>query len=153
MSETEDSRATNEGAAFVAERFARIREAVGRIVVGQEEALRQTFVTLLVGGLDRGLDWSAHRAAFRQWAPHAIIGIPDSGPHILSMLSAGPEGDRLQAKGGLHRAEDLAQAVKLASDITPEGGIVLLSPGAPSFPVFRDYAERAAAFAKAAGLQ
>jgi len=37
-------------AAFVAGRWEAIREAVGRIVVGQEEVLRQVFITLLVGG-------------------------------------------------------------------------------------------------------
>jgi MoxR-like ATPase len=36
--------------AFVAERFAKLREAVGRVVIGQDEVLRQFFVTLLVGG-------------------------------------------------------------------------------------------------------
>jgi MoxR-like ATPase len=37
-------------AAFVAERYAAIRSAVGRIVIGQDVVLRQLFVTLLVGG-------------------------------------------------------------------------------------------------------
>ncbi len=35
---------------FVAVRFERLREAVGGIVVGQDDVLRQIFVTLLVGG-------------------------------------------------------------------------------------------------------
>ena len=37
-------------AAFVAERYAALGEAVGQIVIGQQVALRQIFVTLLVGG-------------------------------------------------------------------------------------------------------
>jgi len=37
-------------ATFVAERWEAIRESVGRIVVGQEQVLRQIFITLLVGG-------------------------------------------------------------------------------------------------------
>ena len=37
-------------AAFVAERYQALGEATGQIVVGQETALRQIFVTLLVGG-------------------------------------------------------------------------------------------------------
>jgi MoxR-like ATPase len=35
---------------FVAERFAALREAVGGVVIGQHDALRQIFITLLVGG-------------------------------------------------------------------------------------------------------
>ncbi len=35
---------------FVAARFERLREAVGGVVVGQDDVLRQIFVTLLVGG-------------------------------------------------------------------------------------------------------
>ena len=35
---------------LVAERFAALREAVGRVVIGQQDALRQIFITLLVGG-------------------------------------------------------------------------------------------------------
>ncbi len=34
----------------VAERFVALREAVGRVVIGQHDALRQIFITLLVGG-------------------------------------------------------------------------------------------------------
>jgi MoxR-like ATPase len=37
-------------AAFVAERYEALRQAVGQVVIGQEVALRQIFVTLMVGG-------------------------------------------------------------------------------------------------------
>jgi MoxR-like ATPase len=40
----------NENVTFVNERYEALREAVGRVVIGQDEALRQVFVTLLVGG-------------------------------------------------------------------------------------------------------
>ncbi len=45
MSETEST-----DAMFVAERYEVLRGAVGKIVIGQDDALRQIFVTLLVGG-------------------------------------------------------------------------------------------------------
>jgi len=44
------SQAESTDAVFVAERYEALRGAVGKIVIGQDEALRQIFVTLLVGG-------------------------------------------------------------------------------------------------------
>ena len=40
----------------------------------------------------------------------------------------------------------------VALDRTPLGGVVLLSPAAPSFGAFRDYQARSAAFRRLAGL-
>jgi MoxR-like ATPase len=44
------SGAESTDATFVAERYEALRGAVGQIVIGQDDALRQIFVTLLVGG-------------------------------------------------------------------------------------------------------
>jgi UDP-N-acetylmuramoylalanine--D-glutamate ligase len=103
-------------------------------------------VTVLVGGMDRGLDWSEHAEAFRAAGPHAIVAMPDSGPAVLQAL----ESRGVAPPAGLHEAKDMADAVSRALELTPAGGAVLLSPGAPSFPRYADYRERAAAFASAA---
>ncbi|MEM1412315.1 MAG: Mur ligase family protein [Pseudomonadota bacterium] len=105
-------------------------------------------VTVLVGGLDRGIDWSVHIDLLRRAAPHTLIGLPDSGSRLIRVLEAAG----LRPPGGMHVARDMREAVDLALCKTPRGGTVLLSPGAPSFPVYRDYRERAQAFAQAAGL-
>ena len=47
-------------------------------------------------------------------------------------------------------APSLEAAVETAFDWAPAGGVVLLSPAAPSFGRFGDYRERSAAFAEAA---
>ncbi len=106
------------------------------------QALEGEPVTVLVGGLDRGLDWAQHAVAFRAAAPHALVGLPDSGPAILDAL----RGAGLSPPGGVHLAADMPSAVRQAQRVTPPGGVVLLSPGAPSFPHYSDYAARAAAF-------
>jgi UDP-N-acetylmuramoylalanine--D-glutamate ligase len=100
-------------------------------------------VTLIVGGLDRGLDWGPYMPAFAARPPFAVIGVPDNGPRIVASLRAAG----ISPPAGLHEAADLAAAVVLATGITPPGAVVLLSPGAPSFPRFRDYRDRGRQFA------
>jgi len=47
---------------------------------------------------------------------------------------------------------DLASAMAKAKTHTPRGGVIRLSPGAPSFDQFKDYAERGRRFAELAGF-
>lgn len=106
-------------------------------------------VVLLLGGLDRGLGWHQFAKEVGQHLPHVIITMPDNGPMILAALKkAGVE-----PPGGLHEAQDLQHAVQLAQKYVPEDGCVLLSPGAPSFPHFRDYEDRGKQFARFAGVE
>jgi UDP-N-acetylmuramoylalanine--D-glutamate ligase len=98
-------------------------------------------LTVLVGGTDRGLDYSPLRT-FLQDRQLTVIGIPDSGPRILDAL-AGLPGVRTE------NADDLPAAVALARDVTPTGGVVLLSPAAPSYGRYRNFEHRSEAFAEA----
>jgi len=112
------------------------------------EALAGQSITLIVGGLDRGLDWSPYMNAIKTCPAHAVIAIPENGARILDTMRNAD----LQPKAGLHQAAGLAEAVKLAQRITPAEGTVLLSPGAPSFPQFRDYRDRGKQFANLCGF-
>jgi UDP-N-acetylmuramoylalanine--D-glutamate ligase len=112
------------------------------------EAFSGQIVTLLVGGLDRGLDWTPYMGKIRAELPHAIIGIPDNGPRIIREIQRA----NISPEGGLHETQDLEEAVTLAQKLTPSGGIVLLSPGAPSFPRFDDYSDRGRQFTQLCGF-
>jgi UDP-N-acetylmuramoylalanine--D-glutamate ligase len=98
-------------------------------------------LTVLVGGTDRGLDYAPLRHHLQD-RELRVIGLPDSGPRILAEL-AGLPGVRTE------NAEDLPAAVRLARKLTPAGGVVLLSPAAPSYGRFRNFEHRSEVFVQA----
>jgi len=110
------------------------------------ESLHDRQVTVIVGGHDRGLDWTPFVDAVRSRAALRIVAQGANGPRIAAALRAAksdvPLGD----------VDHLADAIEMARTITPQGGTVLLSPGAPSFDQFHDYAERGRRFAALAGF-
>lgn len=103
-------------------------------------------VTVIVGGHDRGLDWSEFVEAVSDQAGLAIVAQGANGPRIAEALG------EAQAVGEVVLVEALAEAVERARALTPAGGVVLMSPGAPSFDQFHDYAERGRRFAELAGF-
>jgi len=105
-------------------------------------------LVLLLGGMDRGLDWSGFAIDLEKQTPYAIITLPDSGKQIYGCLKdAG-----VVPEGGLHAVASLLEAVELAERLVPEKGHILLSPGAPSFPQFRDYEDRGEKFTSYSGF-
>ncbi len=103
-------------------------------------------VTLILGGHDRGLDWSGFARVLGHSPPHAVVVQGASGPRVVRALRDGKVACPVRDCG------DLAAAIMLAKTITPSDGVVLLSPGAPSFDQFRDYTERGRVFADLAGF-
>jgi UDP-N-acetylmuramoylalanine--D-glutamate ligase len=124
-------------------------------------------VALLVGGHDRGIDYGPLADGLvGRAAPTLVLTLPASGPrlhaaidHALRHALGGAPADRTLpdvavALGGagdltVVDADDVQTATRLGFDWARPDGVVLLSPAAPSFGQFRDYAERAAAFAEA----
>ena len=105
-------------------------------------------VAIIVGGYDRGLDWQVFADRMLQSAPIAVITTGQNGARINELLKpiAGA------GKFVLEDAENMQQAVTKASAAVGDKGVVLLSPGAPSFPVYTDYAARGRHFAQVAGF-
>ena len=103
-------------------------------------------VTVIVGGHDRGLDWAPFVNAVAGRKALRIITQGANGPRIAAALRAA------KSEVPLGDVDRFADAVEMAHTITPPNGVVLLSPGAPSFDQFHDYAERGKRFAELAGF-
>ncbi|HWU76920.1 MAG TPA: UDP-N-acetylmuramoyl-L-alanine--D-glutamate ligase [Rhodanobacter sp.] len=110
------------------------------------ESLHGRTVTVLVGGHDRGLDWTPFVEAMRNAPAHAIVCMGSNGGRIETALRAAGVACSVVLVG------DLASAVEAARARTPARGVILLSPGAPSFDQFKDYAERGCRFSALAGF-
>lgn len=113
------------------------------------DVFRDRPVAILLGGHDRGLEWHAFLDAIRRDPPHAVVTMGQTGPRIFEQVAP----IAAQTRITLHAAADMSQAVAFARDALPDtGGVVLLSPGAPSFGVYKDYVARGRDFARVAGF-
>ncbi|HEU0305947.1 MAG TPA: UDP-N-acetylmuramoyl-L-alanine--D-glutamate ligase, partial [Lysobacter sp.] len=97
---------------------------------------------------DRGLPWDEFAAAMRTSAPLAVITMGQNGPRIFDLLKPVAH----EAGIALAAAADLADAMQQAKAALAGEGVVLLSPGAPSFGAYRDYVARGRHFAELAGF-
>jgi UDP-N-acetylmuramoylalanine--D-glutamate ligase len=104
------------------------------------------------------VDWSDFAEAMRGAAsasvvpaapiPRVIVTLGQNGPKIHALLA----GIADAAGFALAQAADLPAAVAEARRLLGGDGVVLLSPGAPSFGAYRDYTERGRHFAALAGF-
>ena len=112
------------------------------------ECFRGKPTAVLVGGHDRGVDWTAFAEAMRIDPPAAVVTMGENGPRIHALLApvAAAGSFKLEAAGNLD------EAMTKARDLLGGQGIILLSPGAPSFGPYRDYVARGRHFAALAGF-
>lgn len=105
-------------------------------------------IALLVGGHDRGVDWSDFAAHMRHDAPATLITMGANGPRIHALLAPVAQ----EARFTLIGVETLPEAMTAARGALGGEGVVLLSPGAPSFGQYKDYVARGRHFAELAGF-
>ncbi|MEO8809159.1 MAG: UDP-N-acetylmuramoyl-L-alanine--D-glutamate ligase [Rhodanobacter sp.] len=117
-----------------------------RATLAALESLHGRAVTVLVGGYDRGLDWTPFVETVRLAPPNAIVCMGSNGPRIAAALRAAG------LSCPLPLVDNLAAAVAESKSHTPPAGVILLSPGAPSFDQFSDYADRGRQFCALAGF-
>ncbi|HZU89399.1 MAG TPA: UDP-N-acetylmuramoyl-L-alanine--D-glutamate ligase [Stellaceae bacterium] len=104
-------------------------------------------ITLILGGYDRGIAYDKLVAALAGGAARAVVCLGDSGARIHKALR------RRRAFGaGLCLVASMTEAVAAARRLTPPGGVVLLSPAAPSYGQYRDFVARGRDFAAKVGL-
>ena len=112
-------------------------------VLAALDALASRPVTLIAGGQDRGLDYTGLAAALAvRGDTVTLVTVPDTGARLAA--------DVRRVAGGaavtVHETASLDEAVATAIAGAVPGGVVLLSPGAPSYNRFRNYEELAARF-------
>ena len=109
------------------------------------EALGDGLVTLIVGGKDRRADWSEVIDWCGRKGLQGLVTLPDNGGLISEAF------ERALGKGAVPQfpANDMETAVRQARSVSQSGSVVLLSPGAPSFPHFRDFEDRGHQFTNA----
>lgn len=108
-------------------------------------------ITILLGGFDRGLNVDDLARYVVENNINAVITMPDNGPRIYDTIEKEMQGKSTSLK--LISAEDLKDAVAKAKEVTSKDGIILLSPGAPSYGKFKNFAERGDTFARLAGFE
>jgi UDP-N-acetylmuramoylalanine--D-glutamate ligase len=109
-------------------------------------------VILMVGGFERGADWSVVIDHLKQHPVKGVVTLPDTGAIIgKRLIESG-----VVVEDGVCHARSMSEAVACAKKqmqtlrgSPEEQWVVLLSPGAPSFGHYADFEDRGRAFAKA----
>ena len=96
--------------------------------------------SVIIGGMDRGIDYSDLIEFLKTYETDNIILIPDTGLRIGKELE--------KTNTNLVYANDLEDAVKIAKQKTPQGKACVLSPAAASYGFFKNFEARGDAFKK-----
>ncbi len=114
-------------------------------------------ISIIVGGFDRGIDY----------AP--LVDYLHTRASLKSVITMGPSGDRIynalnalseiyssqspapKPQPTIYKAQTMAEAVSLAQkslgkSLGKSGGVILLSPAAPSYGLYKNFIERGLAF-------
>ena len=98
--------------------------------------------TVILGGSDKGLDYKELKQEI------------ESRKNIKNLILIGEIGKKIG--GGIKNKNiinlgktSMNRIIEVACEVTPKGGVVLLSPAAASFDMFANYKERGSAFKKA----
>lgn len=92
--------------------------------------------TIIIGGLDRGIDYSHFIDVLMKSDIENIVCMPDTGYSIADKLK------KQGCKSNLIKAENMDEAVKYAVTHTPKGSACVLSPAAASYNDYNNFEEK-----------
>lgn len=102
--------------------------------------------TILIGGMDRGIDYQDLITFLSTHSIEHIILMATTGKRIYEEIQKDyPAFERVER---LHLVDTLEEAVTLAKEITPEGRSCVMSPAAASYGIFKNFEERGDVFKK-----
>lgn len=104
-------------------------------------------ITLLLGGQDRGQRWDELAHFLTLGHVRQVILMSESGRAIAAALEMITARDPALQSAEVRSVSNLTEAVELAHRIAPQGGVILLSPAAPSYGEFTNFEERGDCFA------
>ncbi len=103
------------------------------------DVYRDRAITVIIGGHDRGIDYDALIERLRQEPRPGVVLMDASGRRIHP---------RLGYSARVRLVDSMCEAVAQAREMTPRGGVVLLSPAAPSYGRYKSFIERGEDFAR-----
>lgn len=133
--------ATQRGITYINDSISTVPQAT----INALETFGSDVRTVILGGYDRGI-------CFEQLTDYLLC-----KTQIETVILFSPSGRRIEQSLKDHpfflertltllHADTMAEAVRLAASHTPQKAICLLSPASPSFPLFKNFAERGQLF-------
>lgn len=104
------------------------------------DALGNDVATIILGGQDRGNDFTILAERLNGSSIRTAILFPGSGPRIRAAIESTGTGI------DLIDAPTMDDAVRIAKEKTPAGSIALLSTASPSYGMFKNFEEKGDAF-------
>jgi len=99
--------------------------------------------TLLIGGMDRGIDYTVLQDFIPNHKEYIYICMYESGKRIYDAVKQAG----IEEGIALYYVLDLEAAVAKAKEVTPKGYACILSPAAASYGYFKNFEERGDVFA------
>lgn len=131
---------SHEGITFVNDSISTIPESTINAITTYGDTVH----TLILGGHDRGVPFDNLVNYVLKSKVKLIILLPPSGKRLESSFRHSPMSDINPIE--LVSVSSMEEAVALAKQKTPRDSICLLSPAAPSYPMFRNFEERGKRF-------
>lgn len=105
-------------------------------------------ITLLAGGSDKGVSFEGLAQVILDLNVPTILLFPPMGERIRQVVES-VHSTSGQPMPTCIPVESMQEAVIQAAKVTPEGGVVLLSPACASFGLFKNYQDRGTQFLEA----